>query len=112
MKSRITIDVDNDNQPIIRIDYGYSDDVRDKLVKIFLESFGTASAWSRITFGPSTIDGESATIRPVSPDEMGTNADEMSNLYEDFCCEIFKPDRCADKKDDIRMNNTYINKEN
>lgn len=40
MKSRISIDVDNNNQPVIKIDYAESDDVRDKLVKIFIEGFG------------------------------------------------------------------------
>lgn len=40
MKSRITIDVDEDNQPIIKIEYNESEDVRDKLVKRFMEKFG------------------------------------------------------------------------
>ena len=39
MLSKITIDVDEDNSPIIKVQYAESEDVRDKLVKRFLESF-------------------------------------------------------------------------
>jgi len=49
MKSRITIDVDYDNQPILKIEYSESDDVRDKLVKRFLEGFGGLSSWCKYT---------------------------------------------------------------
>ena len=50
MKSRITIEVDfdNSNQPIIQILYKESDDVRDSLIKSFLQSFGGQSSWCRI----------------------------------------------------------------
>lgn len=36
MKSKITIDVDHDNQPIIKIEKVYSEDVRDKLIHKFV----------------------------------------------------------------------------
>ena len=39
MKSRITIDVDYDNQPIIKIEYLESEDVRDKLLVQFLKEY-------------------------------------------------------------------------
>ena len=50
MKSRITIDVDYDNQPCILIDYQESDDVRDKLVKRFLEGFGGESVFAHFQY--------------------------------------------------------------
>jgi len=43
MKSRISIDVAEDNQPIIKIEYRHSDDVRDKLIKRFLENIDEGS---------------------------------------------------------------------
>lgn len=42
MKSKITVDVDYDNQPVIKIQYVDTEDIRDKLVKRFLESFGSS----------------------------------------------------------------------
>src|SRR5689334_7872403 len=49
MKSRISIDVDYDNQPIIKVEYVESEDVRDKLVGRFLRAFNGlsgASVWA------------------------------------------------------------------
>ncbi len=45
MKSRITIEVDfeNGNQPVIQIMQGFSDDVRDSLVKSFLQKLNGSS---------------------------------------------------------------------
>lgn len=39
MKSRISIALGEENQPVIKVDYKYSDDVRDHLVKRFIEGF-------------------------------------------------------------------------
>lgn len=75
MKSRITIDVDHDNQPIIKIEYSASEDVRDKLVKKFMETFGGDSRWAEFYFINSTVVSESsvygqanstAVVRPIS----------------------------------------------
>jgi len=35
MKSKVRIDVDYDNLPVVQLDYEHSDDVRDKLVQKF-----------------------------------------------------------------------------
>lgn len=71
MKSRITIDVDYENQPIIKIEYLESEDVRDKLVKRFLESFGYDSIYCTHNFmdrlEPNNNNKESW-IKPVKPD--------------------------------------------
>jgi hypothetical protein len=68
MKSRISIDVDWDNQPIIKIEYADSEDVRDKLVKRFLQAFGSESCWANFCYSdiyhPTQINNL-ATIRPV-----------------------------------------------
>lgn len=50
MKSRITIDLDYDNQPIIKVEYTPSPDVRDSMVKRFLEKFGGESSWAKMTY--------------------------------------------------------------
>lgn len=75
MKSRITIDVDIDNQPIIKIEYSASEDVRDKLVKKFMETFGGDSRWAEFYFLNNTVISENsiygqanstAIVRPIS----------------------------------------------
>lgn len=76
MKSKIAIDLDFDNQPIIEINYLPSEDVRDKMIKKFLESFGVSSVWARLKY-----EGENLCIlRPVPPEELDKNAREMGNL--------------------------------
>lgn len=50
MKSKLTIDLDEDNQPIILIHYNESEDVRDKMVKIFLQSFVSESPLAEIKY--------------------------------------------------------------
>lgn len=67
MKSKIRIEIDHDNQPIIRINYVSTDDVRDKLVKKFLESFGSQSCWAKFHFNNETHVNLNnvATIRPI-----------------------------------------------
>lgn len=66
MKSRITIDVDHDNQPIIKIEYSHSEDVRDKLVKKFLESFGSQSTFANFFYTGVGDPNHEAKIRPIS----------------------------------------------
>jgi hypothetical protein len=67
MKSRITIDLDYDNQPIITIEYQASEDVRDKMVGRFLGQFGGDSSWAHFNFESHGDKGNSvAKIRPIS----------------------------------------------
>jgi hypothetical protein len=70
MKSRISIDVDYDNQPIIKIEYQESDDVRDKLVKRFMEAFGGKSTFANFWYIDSidTINSK-AKLRPISSED-------------------------------------------
>jgi len=71
MKSKVTIDVDNDNQPVIKIEYSPSEDVRDKLVKRFLESFGGESRWAEFYFLDAGVSphvfGQGQTTSIVKP---------------------------------------------
>ena len=82
MKSRITIEVDfeNNNQPMIRvIQDRSSDDVRDKLLKDFAEKLGYASSWLKVKFpayGPDTA--LIYTIHPITPEQMEEEAKIMS----------------------------------
>jgi len=78
MKSRITIDLDAFNRPIIQVEYNPSEDVRDKLVKRFLEGFAHESVWCRATVENVRNDGTLLTIRPLAPVELGQNAKEMA----------------------------------
>jgi hypothetical protein len=79
MKSRITIEVDfdNSNLPVIQILSQNSDDVRDGLIKSFLQSLQHSSRWCRIvycgpasTFEESTVNKERWRIEPIKPDEI------------------------------------------
>jgi|SRR6186713_584311 len=72
MLSRITIEVDfeNGNMPIIQIMQMDSDDVRDKLVAVFLQSFGHTSGWGTIEFKNHVDDKDGYRhrwiIRPIT----------------------------------------------
>jgi hypothetical protein len=77
MKSRITIDLDAFNRPIIQVEYSPSEDVRDKLVRRFLEGFAHESLWCRATVENVRNDGTLLTIRPLAPVEFLQNAKEM-----------------------------------
>lgn len=67
MKSRITIDVDYSNQPVIRIEWVQSEDVRDKLVKRFLEAFGSQSTFASFYYiNSSGSNNSTAEIVPIS----------------------------------------------
>jgi len=72
MKSKITIDVIGSPSPVITIEQTESDDVRDKLVKNFLDSLGNYSYWCRVDFHPMTENADTriANIVPLRLDEL------------------------------------------
>ncbi len=99
MLSRISIDVDYDNKPIIKIEYEDSPDVRDKLVKNFLQAFGGSSCYATFFYDDSLWtrdqDKHKAIIRPIHPHDLleqsktmaleGQRQDAMANhLKETF----------------------------
>ena len=82
MKSKITIDMDWDNQPVIRIEYNESEDVRDKMVKRFMETFGGKSCWATFFFNNSISDmterlNRKAQLRPLKPSELNQHWEQM-----------------------------------
>lgn len=82
MKSKITIDMDWDNQPIIKIEYQESDDVRDKMVKRFMETFGGSSCWATFFYDQSISEmtektNSKAQIRPLKPSQLGEHWKDM-----------------------------------
>lgn len=80
MKSKITVDLDHDNQPVLKIEYRASEDVRDKMVKRLIETLGYSSVWFRFYMQDSVPDGSNSQLRPIKPEEMNSNAQEMLNL--------------------------------
>lgn len=77
MKSKITIDVDFQNQPVIKIQYIESEDVRDKLVKRFLEKFGGVSAWSTHYF----MDNNESWISPIAPENLLDQSESIKTIH-------------------------------
>jgi hypothetical protein len=73
MRSRISIALDQDNQPIIEVIWRTSEDVRDDMVKRFLDSYGGKSTLASFyfTFGPENGEAK-AKIRPIDPDTYDT----------------------------------------
>jgi hypothetical protein len=93
MKSRITVDLDWDNQPVIKIQYEDSEDVRDKMVKRMLQGFGGISTWLEIGWvkNNSLIEGadksSEAIIRPIFCNEKNMH-DLQDRVTErvNHCC--------------------------
>lgn len=74
MKSRITIEVDfdNNNLPFIQVVNNHqSPDVRDKLITQFRQMLGGRSRWLRVDFPEFHQDPESVmmTLHPITEDQ-------------------------------------------
>lgn len=86
MKSRISIDFDFDNNnPIIKIDYIHSDDLRDKHVKMFLEKFGSVSSWAQMRFlqdSPYGGTSRTAVLSPITHEGLIGHAALMKEVVE------------------------------
>lgn len=90
MKSRITIEVDfdNNNQPVLQILKADSDDVRDKLVSHFTQQFGGSSwcniKWVRVNdLQPNGYpDFDRIHITPIREDQFKEQAEIMLKQYE------------------------------
>jgi len=89
MKSKICIDLDDDNQPIIKIRYENSEDVRDKMVKKFLETFGGDSCLATFIFQEYRSDHSISTskIRPIKASEVKAVEKSVTTLL----AEIYRP---------------------
>ena len=109
MKSRITveIDYDNNNQPVIQILYRNSDDVRDGLIKSFYQKLG-GSSWCKIVFRQDVLDETVATtggfvegfkrifITPIPNSELKAEAkimaeqDRLNEVYQKTLNEVYQ----------------------
>ena len=91
MKSRISIEVDfdNDNQPVIQILQADSDDVRDKLLSHFTQQFN-GSSWCRIRWADPDTSPQGFNrifITPVKESEFKEEAQimmEQDRVNQDF----------------------------
>lgn len=91
MKSRITIEVDfdNENRAIIQIISTPSEDVRDSLIKAFLEKLAHTSSWLKIICigGQCSQDPAISAISgvyhiwPIAPEELKKESDAMMIQY-------------------------------
>ncbi len=71
MKSRISIDCDENNKPFINIEYCQSNDLRDKMVGRFLEGFGGDSTLALFQFGITPENfSKQATIHPLNYEQV------------------------------------------
>lgn len=85
MKSRITVEVDfdNGNQPVLQILSHHSNDVRDRLLSVFLQSLAHTSRWATVQYVGSYDDHASNSqeigtsgnahrwiIKPVPPEQL------------------------------------------
>lgn len=91
MKSKISIDLDYQNNPIIKIEYIESADVRDKMVKRFLEGFRSESCWALFKYdssfestGLSDWDSKAtlAVIKPIHPSNIEQEVSKMKEVLE------------------------------
>lgn len=100
MKSKIMIDLAWDNQPVITIEYNESDDVRDKMVKRFMETFGGHSCFALFTFNntvPNLTANKNATLRPIPPSELQDYYENMRLSYESWKQWARSPDEQANE---------------
>ena len=94
MKSKITIDVDYDNQPVIKIEYVASDDVRDKLVFKYLNSYGLQTSWAKLDGMNHEIDWEIESddlkanntykLRPIKNYELQNESRKMQQIIHRY----------------------------
>jgi hypothetical protein len=87
MQSKIWIDIDEDNQPIIRIDYRPSSDVKDKMVKRFMDTFDKDSWFATFFMNKKGSDPsiqDSGYIRPIPVKNFGIHLPDMKMVWEKF----------------------------
>lgn len=71
MKSKVQIDIDWDNLPCISLEHNQSEDVRDKMVKRFMESFSGLSSFCLVSFVNHNLDSnQKVIIRPLRPEDL------------------------------------------
>lgn len=87
MNSRITIelDLDNNNEPYIKVKSAYSDDLRDKLLRSFIESFGHQNGWMRFEYtGTDELENKYYRISNIKKYELAQQARLMRLIADEF----------------------------
>jgi hypothetical protein len=99
MKSKIQVDLDFDNQPIIVIGYETSEDVRDKMIERFLHDNTSEEVWPNVHFAKIFYSSEKnglhkVIIRPLNSKEPShtpsrnshlENVRQMEGIFYAFC---------------------------
>lgn len=88
MKSKLTIDLDENNSPIIVVNNYRSDDLRDKVVTRLFEALQHQSSYfvlDEVAVYEGTNDGSCArySIKPVSPSDLEYHRDRINSLIEE-----------------------------
>lgn len=86
MKSRITIEVDfdNNNEAVISLNLHKSDDVRDKLLQSFIEKFAHQRAWCTAYYMGENTTGAMYHIKPLTPFQYEEQANLMREVGIDY----------------------------
>lgn len=84
MNSRITIEVDyeDNNNPVIQILSRESSDVRDGLIKSFLENLGHTSRWGKIIYKGPLGEGHRWHVIPVKIGQLEVESKLMAGAIE------------------------------
>lgn len=84
MNSKITIELsleDGSNEPYIKIKSAYSDDLRDKLLRNFIEAFGHQNGWMRFEYtGTDELENKYYRISNIKKYDLSEQADLMKLL--------------------------------
>lgn len=79
MKSKLRIELDEQNLPVIELENIDSEDLRDKVARRFRESFGYWSNYCKIHYYYEKI-----IITPITPEEMYTLRDDLNERIKDY----------------------------
>lgn len=85
MKSKITIEVDFENQgkPYIQVYSEKSDDVRDKAIEAFITQLSYTSNWAELVFKSTDKPGTCIfRVYPIPPTDLETQAKQMETIVK------------------------------
>lgn len=90
MKSKVIFDFDsqNNNSPVISAQIRQSEDVRDKIAKLFAEKFQYTSNLCLVRFFPSENEDRNIDIIPFGGDE-NESANLSTNLSDEQLCNLY-----------------------
>jgi len=87
MNSRITIelDLDNNNESYIKVKSAFSDDLRDKILRNFIEAFGHQNGWMRFEYtGTDELDNKYYRISNIRKYDLSSQADLMKAMSREY----------------------------